>query len=50
MPCDPSVVDIMMTEYSPQVKYCLCVGYHIPKGLYAMRKFGLVDSGFALKG
>jgi hypothetical protein len=44
MPFDPSVVDIMMTEYSPQVKYRLCVGYHIPKGLYAMRTFSLVDS------
>jgi hypothetical protein len=39
MPFDPSVVDIMMSEYSPQVKYRLCVGYHIPKGLYSMRKF-----------
>jgi hypothetical protein len=44
MPCDPSVVDIMMTANSPQVKYRLCVGYHIPKALYAMRTFGLVES------
>jgi hypothetical protein len=43
MPCDPSVVDIMMSAYVPQVKYRLCVGYHISQGLYAMRKFGLVS-------
>jgi hypothetical protein len=43
MTCDPSVVDIMMSAYVPQVKYRLCVGYHIPKGLYSMRKFGLVS-------
>jgi hypothetical protein len=44
MPCDPSVVEIMMSAYSPRVKYRLCVGYQISQGLYAMRTFGLIDS------
>jgi hypothetical protein len=44
MPCDPRVVDRMMSAYAPQVKYRLCVGYQIPKALYAMRTFGLVES------
>ena len=44
MTCDPSVVEIMMTAYAPQVKYRLCVGYRISTSLYAMRTFGLIDS------
>jgi hypothetical protein len=43
MKFDPSFVDIMTSESPQRVKYCLCIGYHISKGLYSMQKFGLIS-------